>query len=159
MKSFECSSPSELDRKFLVENSLLSAVLSPEQLPTSRASNETVAEGSDPKLSTLSSLYLSSEAISPSLSFSYNKEIDNYRLAVPLQGKSSTPHMFLQKQKKPACFDQSYSDLSASQMSWEVSLIRPDSNSPRSCMESSALEQAWSPNTPTTQHPLPEVSP
>ncbi|XP_044026342.1 uncharacterized protein si:ch73-303b9.1 [Siniperca chuatsi] len=162
MKSFECSSPSELDRKFFGEQSLLSA-LSLEQLSTSRASNETVADGSDTKLSILASLCLSSDPISPSQAFSMNslnaQETDNCHLAVPLQGKSSTPHMLLQKQKKAAYFDQSYSDLTASQMSWDVSLIKPESTSPRPCMESCTLEQTWSPKSQPTQHSLVEVSP
>lgn len=162
MKSFECSSPWELDRKFFGEQSLLSA-LSLEQLSTSRASNNTGADGSEARLSILASLCLSSDPISPSQAFSMNslnvQETDNCHLAVPLQGKSSTPHMLLQKQKTTACFDQSYSDLTASQMSWDVSLIKPESNSPKPCMESSTLEQTWSPKQQSTQPSRAEVSP
>ncbi|KAF1391188.1 hypothetical protein PFLUV_G00039330 [Perca fluviatilis] len=160
MKSFECSSPSELDRKFFGERSLLSALLL-HQLSTSRASNDTMANGSDTRLS-VASLCLSSEPVSPSETFSMNnlsaQENGNCHLAVPLQGKSSTPQMPLQKQKKPACFDHSYSDLTASQMSWDVSLIKSE-NSPKPGMESSALEATWSPKLQSTQHSLAEVSP
>lgn len=147
MKSFECSSPSELDRKFFGEQSLLSA-LSLEQLSTSRVSNDTTADGSDTKLSG-ASLCLSSDTISPRPGFSLNslnaQEADTCYLVVPLQGKSSTPHVILQKPKQAACFDQSYSDLTASQMSWDVSLIKSDGNSPRLNVESCTLEQTWSP--------------
>ncbi|XP_028431510.1 uncharacterized protein LOC114554106 [Perca flavescens] len=160
MKSFECSSPSELDRKFFGERSLLSALLL-HQLSTSRASNDTMADGSDTRVS-VASLCMSSEPISPSETFSMNnlsaQETGNCHLAVPLQGKSSTPQVPLQKQKKPACFDHSYSDLTASQMSWDVSLIKSE-NSPKPGMESSALEATWSPKLQSTQHSLAEVSP
>lgn len=163
MKSFECSSPSELDRKFFGEHSLLSA-LSLEQLSTSRTSNDAEADGSDTRLSVLASLCLSSDPISPSQAFPMgsvnSQDTDNCYLAVPLQGKSSTPQILLQKQqKKAACFDQLYSDVAASQMSWDVSLIKPESNSPKPYMESSGLEQTWSPKPPSTQYSLAEVSP
>ncbi len=149
MRSFEFSTPSELDRKFFEEQSLLSA-LSLEQLSTSRASNDTVADKSDTRLSILASLCLSSDCISPSQAFSVSssnaQETDNY-LAVPLQGNSSTPCICLQKQKKAVCLDQLYT---ASQMSWDVSLIKPESNSPKPRMESSALEQESSPKPQST---------
>lgn len=158
MKSFEFSSPSELDRKFFEEQSLLSA-LSLEQLSTSRVLNDTVADRSDSRLSILASLCLSSDSISPSQAFSMSslntQDTDNY-LAVPLQGNSSTPHLQLQKQKKAACFDQLYN---ASQMSWDVSLIKPESSSPKPCIESSAVEQTLSPKPKSTHHSLSEVSP
>ncbi|XP_034440304.1 uncharacterized protein si:ch73-303b9.1 isoform X1 [Hippoglossus hippoglossus] len=162
MKSFECSSPSELDRKFFGEQSLMSS-LSLEQLSTSRASNETVADGSDPRLSSLAFLCLSSDPISPTVTIAVNnlntQEKDNCHLAVPLQGKSSTPYVLLQKRQKAALFDQSFSDLAASQMSWDVSLIKSESNSPKPCNESSTLESTWSPKPPSTQPSLAEVSP
>ncbi|KAL7408676.1 hypothetical protein ABVT39_027359 [Epinephelus coioides] len=161
MKSFECSSPSELDKKFFGEQSLLSA-LSLEQLSTSRVSNDTMAEGSDSRLSILASLCLSSDPSSPSQAFPMNnlntQETDNCHLAVPSHRQSSTPHMFLQKPKKAACFDQSYSDLTAPQMSWDVSLIKAENGSIPS-MESSALESTWSPKPQSTQHSPAEVSP
>lgn len=160
MNSFECSSPSELDKKFFGEQSLLSA-LSLEQLSASRLSNDTVADGSDARLSILASLCLPSDPISPSPVFSLNslnpQETDSCHLAVPLQGKSSTPQTLLHKQKKATCFDQSYSDLAASQMSWDVSLIK--SESPKPCMESSTQEPVWSPKLQSTHNSLTEVSP
>lgn len=160
-KSFECSSPSELDRKFFGEQSLLSA-LSLEQLSTSRASNDTLADGSDARLSILASLCLSSDPISSPQVFSVNslntQETENCQLTVPLQGKSSTPYIVLQKRKPTACFDQSCPDLGASQMSWDVSLIKSESNSPKPCMESSALEST-SPKPESAKHSPAEVSP
>lgn len=161
-RSFECSSPSELDRKFLGEQSLLSA-LSLEQLSTSRASNNTLADESEARISILASLCLSSDPITSPQVFSMNslntQETENCRLSVPLQGKSSTPYMLLQKQKKAACFDQSCTDLGASQMSWDVSLIKSESNSPKLYMESSALESTWSPKPESAKHALAEFSP
>ncbi|KAL3059314.1 hypothetical protein OYC64_011273 [Pagothenia borchgrevinki] len=156
MKSFECPSPLELDREFLGEQSGLSALSL--DLPTSRASNDTLADGSDPRLSTLASLCLSSDPISPSLAPTNAQESDCCYLAVPLQGKSSTPYELLLKKKQPAVLDQSYSDLTVSRMSWDVSGITFENNSPRPIMESSALEATWSPK-PQTQHPGADVSP
>ncbi|KAK5873053.1 hypothetical protein PBY51_013698 [Eleginops maclovinus] len=151
MKSFECPSPMELDRKFFGEQSLLSA--SSLELSTSRVSNDTMADGSDPRLSILASLCMSSGSISPCQALNHAQETDNCYLAVPLQGKSSTPHL-----KQAAVFDQSYSDLTASRMSWDVSGIKSENNSPRPGMESSALEATWSPKI-QTQHSGAEVSP
>nr|XP_046240783.1 uncharacterized protein si:ch73-303b9.1 [Scatophagus argus] len=155
MRSFEYSSPSALDRRFFEEQSLLSA-LSLEQMSTSRASIDTEADGSDAKLSIQASFCLSLDPFSPPPTFSMSslnaQETDNCHLAVPSQGKFSTPQVLFQKQKKAACFDQLYSDLTATQMSWDVSLIKPESNSPKPSMESSALEQTWSPKSQSTQH-------
>lgn len=162
MKSFEESSPSELDRKFFEEQSLLSA-LSREQLSASRISNDGEASGSDAMLSIRASLCLPLDPISPAQAFSISslntRETDSYFLTVPLQGRFSTPQLFLQKQKKAASFDQSYSELAVSQMSWDVSLIKPECNSPKPCSDSSAAEQTWSPNLQSTQHSRAEVSP
>ncbi|XP_033977894.1 uncharacterized protein si:ch73-303b9.1 [Trematomus bernacchii] len=156
MKSFECPSPLELDREFLGEQSGLSALSL--DLPTSRASNDTLADGSDPRLSILASLCLSSDPISPSLAPTNAQESDRCYLAVPLQGKSSTPYELLLKKKQPAVLDQSYSDLTVSRMSWDVSGITSEINSPRPFMESSALEATWSPK-PQMQHSGADVSP
>lgn len=160
MNSFECSSPSELDKKFFGEQSLLSA-LSLEQLSTSRASNDTAADGSDARLSILASLCKPSDPLSPSQVSSLNslnpQETDSHHLVVPLQGMSSTPHILLPKQKS-TCFDQSYSDFAASQISWDVSLIK--SESPKPYMELSTQEPMWSPKLKqSTQHSPAEVSP
>lgn len=151
MKSFECTSPSELDRKFFGEESLVSA-LSLEQLSTSRVLNDTAANGSDPRVSILASLCLASD-ISPCPG---SRETDNCHLAVPLQGRSSTPLVLLQKPKMAACFDKSYSD-GASQIVWDLSLIKMESSSPRVNMESSTLEHTWSPKP--HQQSLAGVSP
>lgn len=159
INSFECSSPSELDKKFFGEHSLLSA-LSLEQLSTSRASNDTVADGSGARLSILASLCLAPDPISPSQMSLLNslnpQDTDCYHLAVPLQGKSSTPHMLLYKKNALPCSDQSYSDLTTAQMSWDVSLIK--SESPKPAIECSIQEPIWSPKQ-SSQYSLAEVSP
>lgn len=154
MSSFDCSSPSELDRKFLGEQSLPSSLSL--ELSTSRPLNETFADGYEAKLSFQASLHMSSEAISgspaPSQSDLNAQQTNHGHLAIPLQGKSSTPYILPQKQKKAAFFDPSSSDLTAPQMSWDVSLITSESNSPKQYMELSAVELTRSPN-PQSAHP------
>ncbi|KAL6111335.1 uncharacterized protein ACO6RY_08337 [Pungitius sinensis] len=160
MKSFEGSSLSELDRKFFGEQSLPSA-LSPEQLSTSRASIDAAAHCSDGRLCIPAALCLSADPISPSLGSSMHTvtpQGTDGHLAVPLQGKSSTPQVHLRRQEKAAGFDRSYGDLTASQMSWDVSLIKSE-NSPKPGLESSALEATWSPNPHSTHHSIGDVSP
>ncbi|XP_033934999.1 uncharacterized protein [Pseudochaenichthys georgianus] len=156
MNSFECPSPLELDRVFLGEQSGLSAWSL--DLSTSRASNDTLADGSDARLSIPASLCLSLDPVSPSLAPANAQESGGCYLAVPLQGKSSTPYELLLKKKKKqlAALDQSYSDLTLSRMSWDVSGITPGNNSPRPIMECSALEATWSPKP---QPPGADVSP
>lgn len=161
MKSFEFSSPSELNKNFLGEQSLLSA-LSLEQMSTSRILNDTDADGSDAKLSR-NFLWLSLDPISPTQAFSTSglnpQDTDTGYLSVPLQGKFSTPQVPLQNQKKTPCFDQLYSDLTTTQMCWDVSLIKPESNSPKPSLESNALEQLWSPKLQPVPQPQSELSP
>lgn len=164
MKSFEYSSPSELNKTFFGEQSLLSA-LSLEQMSTSRISNDVEADGSDAKLSLSirNSLCLSWDPFSPTQAFSMSglnpQDTDACYLSVPLQGKFSTPQVPLQKQEKTPCFDQIYSDLTTTQMCWDVSLIKPESNSPKPSVESNALEQLWSPKLQPVPQLLAEMSP
>ncbi|KAK1901176.1 hypothetical protein KUDE01_004147 [Dissostichus eleginoides] len=143
MKSFECPSPLELDREFLGQQSGLSALSL--DLSTSRASNDTLADESYPRLSIPASLCLSSDPISPSLASTNAQESDSCYLAVPLQGKSSTPYELLLKKKRLAVMDQSYSDLTLSRMSWDVSDITSENYSPRPIMESSVLHGVQNP--------------
>lgn len=157
MKSFEYMSPSELDRKFFGEQSLLSA-LSLEQLSTSRLSNEMAADVSDARLSTLALRSISSDPIPSPQAISTNNQ-DTCHLTVPLPGKSSTPYMFQRKQEKAVCSNQSFSEFTTPQISWDVSLIKSESNSPKPCIDSSALESTWSPKPQSTKHSLAEVSP
>ncbi|KAM9759597.1 uncharacterized protein ACNS7B_006137 [Menidia menidia] len=139
MKSFECSSPSEFDRNFFGEQSLLSA-LSLEQLSTSKASNEAMA---DSRASILASFCLALDTVSPCRGFESQELEGGGSLAVPQQGKFSTPQILNEKTKGgTAVFDRSYADLTPSHISWDLSLIKAESNSPRI----NALEQTWSPN-------------
>ncbi|RVE72681.1 hypothetical protein OJAV_G00042830 [Oryzias javanicus] len=155
LKSFQCSSPSDFDKKFFGEQGLLAA-LSLEQLSTSKVSYDPAADWSNSKASMLASLCLS-DIVSPCRGLpphGHNtQEADDCdKLTVPIQGKISTPHILLQKPKNVTGIDQSYGDLTASQVSWDVSLIKAE-NSPMFCVESQ--EQAWSPNP---HHSAPEVS-
>lgn len=158
--SFECSSPSELDKKFFGEQSLLSAS-SVEQPSVRRSSHGPLADGSENRASVPASLCLSTDIISPCPEFLFHcsnvQETDTGHLTVPSQGKSSTPNMAAQKPPNPPSFDRSYSDLTASQISWDVSLIKAETSSPRFFMDSSAQEQTWSPKP--QQHSVAEVSP
>lgn len=140
LRSFDCSSPSELDRKLLDEQSLLSAFS-----PESRALSDTAGEGFTSRASDLASLCLS-DTVSPSPLHSSNiHEPDGSSLTVPVQGHFSTPQILLQKPRTGGGFDHSYSDLTALQVSWDVSLIRAEGCSPRSYTESSTQEQGCSP--------------
>lgn len=117
---------------------------SAEQLSTSRDSNGAFMEGADEKLSFQVPNRLLSDTSSPLPGFSLNimnpPDSDGYHLAVPLQGKSSTPQVLpLSKLKPIAGLDLSNNDLSVSQMSWDVSLIK--SESPRL-----DIGPIWSPN-------------
>lgn len=132
LESFECSSPSELDKRFYDKESLLAA-LSLDQLSTSRMSNESVAiDVSDARLSILASLCTSLDPMSPSQALSISNMNDpdvdaaGY-LTVPMQGKSSTPQLLVPNQKKPSVCDQSYTDLNGLQISWDVSIIKSES--------------------------------
>lgn len=163
MKSFDYSSPSELNKTFFGEQSLLTA-LSLEQMSTSRTSNDTEADGLDAKLclSIRNSLCLSWDTISPTQVFSMSslnpQDTDACYIAVPLMGKFSTPQVPLQKQNKTPCFDQLYSDLTTTQMCWDVSLIKPESNSPKPSMESNSLEQLCSPKVQSVPQSQGEMS-
>ncbi|KAK7898973.1 hypothetical protein WMY93_019826 [Mugilogobius chulae] len=126
------------------------------QLSTSRVSNDSLANnnGSDTRLSILASLSTSLEPISPSQVFSVSSinepDTDICYLAVPPQGKSSTPQLFLPKQKIAGC-DQSFLDLVGSQISWDVSIIK--SENPKVTLELSATESSWSPKPSSSQEP------
>lgn len=159
-QSFKCPSPSELDKNYCGEQSLLSA-LSLEQPSGWKSSNGAVTDRSESRASVPSSLCLSMDIISPCRDFLFHnsnmQEPDNGHLTVPSQGKSSTPNMLVQKPRKTPSFDQSYSDLTASQISWDVSLIKAENSSPRFFVDSSAQEQTWSPKP--QPHSVAEVSP
>lgn len=152
MKTSESSSLSELDKKFLGESSLLSALSL--ELCLSKSSNAT-ADKSETGASPCSSM----DTFSPSQFLFHNsnvQETDNCHLTVPSKVKFSTP-MFLQKTKPAASCDQSYSDFTASQISWDVSVIKPENHSPNFLMDSRAQEQIPSPKP--RQPSVEEVSP
>lgn len=159
MKSSECLSPAELERKFFGEQSFPSTT-SLEQLSASMVSTGPAVEGPDSRLSFQVSRHLSSDSSSPYRCFllsSLNpQETDSGHLAVPLQGKSSTPQGLLHKPQKAARLQQPCAELSVSQISWDVSVIKSE-NSPRLPMEIGTMEQTWSPKVP--QHVPGEVSP
>lgn len=129
-KSFE--SLSELDRGFFTDQSLLS---------TSRSS---------PAVASLLSLQASPSqlALSPSpLSIFHSPQTTDvdYLCVPPLQGMFSTPEVFLQRHWKAPSFEQVLREQNASHMSWDVSLIKLEDNSPKVCVEPGVLKQTWSP--------------
>lgn len=153
MKKFESSSLSELDKKFLGEQSLLSALSL--ELCLSKSSNGTLADKSENGASPCPSM----DTFSPCQEFLFHisnvQETDNCHLTVPSQVKFSTP-MLLQRPKQATSFDQSYSDFTASQISWDVSLIKAE-NSPKFFTDSRAQEPTLSPKP--QQCSVAEVSP
>ncbi|CAB1314706.1 unnamed protein product [Coregonus sp. 'balchen'] len=81
-------------------------------------------------------------------------------LTIPVESKSSTPTepVLLQKPKLACPLDLSYVDLTASQVALEVSLIKPETNSPKPILESSTLESTWSPKFQSAPLSLAEIS-
>nr|XP_049588554.1 uncharacterized protein si:ch73-303b9.1 [Syngnathus scovelli] len=158
MSSFDSYSPSELDRKFFGEQSLPSG-LSLGQTSRSSVSSDCLIDGSDVKALEQTSLSMLTDPASQSQASSPNdlSSQGSEKCPLPFQGKSSTPYIFMQKQKNVS-FDQSYSDLTASRMFLDVSMINSTSNSPKLCTESSTLE-LWSPKLLPETHSRSEVSP
>ncbi|CAL8339997.1 unnamed protein product [Lota lota] len=64
--------------------------------------------------------------------------------AVFLDGKISTPYEMHQKHRVVVSFEQSLIDVSASQLQWNLSLIKPDTG-PHPYVESTTLESTLSP--------------
>ncbi|XP_019910964.1 uncharacterized protein si:ch73-303b9.1 [Esox lucius] len=181
-KSFCCPSPSELDCGFL-EQSLSVSTLSLEGhsmslLPT----NGIVVDYWDSRAANLTS-FQSPNAASPAetqnLNTMLSKEVTTPWLTVPVGSKSSTPtqpvlfqkpklacpleQTYLelsasQKPKTASLLDLSYVDLTASQVAWEVSLIKPETNSPKPILESSTLELTCSPKYQSAPLSLAEIS-
>lgn len=128
-KSFE--SGLEHDRGFFTEQSLLS---------TSRPS---------PAVASLFSLQASPSQMAPSPSpldvFHSPETVDvDYLCAPPLQCMFSTPEVYFQRHWKASGFEQVLREQDASHMSWDVSLIKFEENSPRVCVEP-VLKQTSSP--------------
>ncbi|TTB41838.1 hypothetical protein Baya_14518 [Bagarius yarrelli] len=77
-----------------------------------------------------------------------------------LEGKSSTPYerMSFQKPVLATSLNLSSIDLTTSHPSWEVSLIRPNMESPKLRLDSSKMEFTWSPSYQATPPTLAEIS-
>lgn len=152
-RSFECSSPSELDRAFDEWNQL--PMVSLDQLSISRMSSDPVNRSSDGRLPSLTSLCQVSDLSSPSHSgLNVNSFVIPVGLHLPpvvfLDGKVSTPEGSSQQQKSQhsavlACFEHSLMEVSASQLQWDLSLIKADAGGGQAYMESTTLESTLSP--------------
>lgn len=133
-KSFD--SLSELERGFFTDQSLLST------------------STSSPAVESLLSLQTSPAqlALSPSpLSVFHSLEtVDvDYLCVPPPEGMFSTPEVFLQRDRKAAGLKQVLKEQDASHMSWDVSLIKLEDNSPKVCVEPGVLK-TWSPQLQTS---------
>lgn len=88
----------------------------------------------------------SQQARSPSLNAVNTPEtLDGYLCVPLLHSMFSTPEVFLQKNQKALCFERVFRELDAGELSWDMSLIKPEGNSPKVCVDPSVLEQTWSP--------------
>lgn len=127
-KSFE--SLSELDRGFFTDQSLLSTS-SPavESLLSPQTSPSQLALPASPL-----SIFHSPETM----------EVD-YMCGPPMQGMFSTPQVFLQRHWKAPVLEQVLREHDTSHMSWDLSLIKLEDNSPKVSMEPGVLKQTCSP--------------
>lgn len=129
-KSFE--SLSELDRGFFTDQSLLST------------SGSSLAVGSP--LSFQATPSQRAPLLPPLCVFQSPESVDvDYLCVSPLQGMFSTPEVFLQKHHKAPGFEQVFREQDARHMSWDVSSIKLEDNSPKVCVEPGVLKQMWSP--------------
>ncbi|XP_024238179.1 uncharacterized protein si:ch73-303b9.1 [Oncorhynchus tshawytscha] len=160
--SFQCPSPSELDKGFLDQSLSASALSLMGQSTSVRPPNRIVVEYYGSTQSLLASLCQSPNPVSPSQAMNLNSKeaTQTPGLTIPVESKSSTPaeQVLLQKPKLACPLDLSYIDLTASQVAWEVSLIKPETNSPKPILESSTLETTWSPKFQSAPPSLAEIS-
>ncbi|XP_012694005.1 uncharacterized protein si:ch73-303b9.1 [Clupea harengus] len=156
---------SEMDKGFYLDQSLSISALSMEtSAGPIRFPKGIVVEFSDTNNSNLESLTTSPRVLSPSLVSRQSTPVPHtYTLKLPftLLGKSSTPTESTLLLKKPilaSSLDLSSMDLTTTQPSWEVSLIKPGSDSPKLALESSELEFIWSPRNQSGHPTVAEIS-
>ncbi|CAL8238038.1 unnamed protein product [Boreogadus saida] len=145
-RSFDGSSTSELDRAFFGERNQLST-LSYGHLSGSRMSNDMANASSAGRLHTPTSLcqvYVSSPC-HDDLNAS-TRRVPKSQTPGFFDGKVSTPNQneMHQKPRVVVSFEQSLVDVSASQLPWDLSLIKTDSG-PHPYVESTTLESTLSP--------------
>ena len=141
-RSVDGSSSSELDRAFFGERSQQST-LSFDHLSGSRMSNDTANASSAGRLYTSTSpcqVHLQSPCHDE-----LNALVPRPQTPVFLDGKVSTPNEMYQKPRVVvSSFEQSLIDVSASQLTWDLSLIKTDSGPPH-YVESTQLVSNMSP--------------
>ncbi|KAM9443483.1 uncharacterized protein Hap1MRO34_024742 [Clarias gariepinus] len=153
---------SELDQGFLTDCSL-SAVSTEGSL---KAPKSIVIEYAEPNLTLIASCNRFSSVLSPlnpsSKMSLLSPTITTHSAGMSshLEGKSSTPYerMTFQKPVLANSLDLSSIDLTTSHPSWEVSLIKPNMESPKLCLDSSKVEFIWSPSYQATPPTLAEIS-
>lgn len=161
-KNYESVCLSALDQGFLTDSSL--SALSTEA--TLKAPKSIVVEYAEPNSTLPPSCNHFSSVLSPcnppsKMSFlSPNNIIHSIGISSLLEGKSSTPYdrMTFQKPILTNPLDVSSIDLTTSHPLWEVSLIKPNMDSPKLCLDSSKMELIWSPNYQATPPTLAEIS-
>lgn len=165
-KSSEGLSLSELDRGFYLDQSLSVSALSMEtSVGTICFPKGIVVEFSDTNasISNLESLPNSPSVLSPSLVSQQSTPAPRtFTLELPLrvQGKSSTPtqEVLLKKPVLASSLNLSSMDLTTTHPSWEVSLIKPVSDSPKLALESTEFEMTWSPKNQSVHPVVAEIS-
>ncbi|MCI4390351.1 hypothetical protein PGIGA_G00121660 [Pangasianodon gigas] len=161
-KNYESICLSELDQGFLTDCSL--SALSTEG--TLKAPKSIVVEYTEPSSTLPASCNHSSSVLSPSNPqskmslLSPSITMRSAGMSSLLEGKSSTPYerMTFQKPVLASSLDLSSIDLTTSHPLWEVSLIKPNMESPKLCLDSSKVEFIWSPSYQATPPKPAEVS-
>lgn len=161
-KSYESICLSELDQGFFTDGSLSA-------LPTEgtlKAPKSIVVEYTEPTSTLPASCKYSSSVLSPS---NPQSKMSLLSPTVPmhaagmnslLEGMSSTPYerMTFQKPVLATSSDLSSIDLTISHPLWEISLIRPNMESPKLCLDPSKVEFVMSPSNQATPQTLAEIS-
>ncbi|KAA0708046.1 hypothetical protein E1301_Tti014342 [Triplophysa tibetana] len=153
-RSYEGTPLSDLDKGFYTDQSISLSVVSSDGLL--KPSKGVVLEYLDPNSTALPRLNYSLNILSPLVAVSKNifspGNTLNTDLSSPVEGKSSTPYerVKFQKPKLADSLDLSCVDLTTTHPSWEVSFVKPITESPKSCLETS-----WSPINPSAP---PDVS-
>ncbi|KAJ8361290.1 hypothetical protein SKAU_G00178150 [Synaphobranchus kaupii] len=130
--------------------------------------SEIVVEYTEVYSSTLAPPCHSANGLSPSLALQVQSPLTQERtpepnmvLTVPMETRSSTPREgeHLKKHALASSLDLSCIDLTVSQPSWELSLIKHASDSPHCTQESSLLDEpTWSPKCQSAFPSLAEIS-
>ncbi|XP_055040452.2 uncharacterized protein [Misgurnus anguillicaudatus] len=154
-RSYEGTSLSDMDKGFCTDQSISSlSVISTDV--SLKPSKSIVLEYSEPNPTVLPRLNYAMSILSPLFAVSKNilspGNTLNTRPNSPVEDKSSTPYERVKFEKSIVVdsLDLSCVDLTTTHPSWEVSLVNPMVESPKSCLEST-----WSPIDPSAPPEIP----